>query len=188
MPYKKGSIYYNNKSYRVELLSVPVQKLLMSQIKVIFKNETKKLKRPTDYETLHLQTVKAFGASLPKIFKFFYQDPEGDLISISCQEDLEEAYSSMSALRLIVESSIQEARNLLEPDFSMRSSSLNMPLQMSAQQNQSDQFQKAFESIPSIPHQDGGISHDFEEIERMEEQKSLSYQRAHSVAVGEEVP
>lgn len=54
------------------------------QIKVIYKNETKKFKKPAEYENLHQQTVKAFGASLPKNFKFFYQDPEGDLISISC--------------------------------------------------------------------------------------------------------
>jgi PB1 domain len=109
---------------------------MSTQIKVIFKNETKKFRKPEDYASLHQQTVKAFGSSLPKNFKFFYQDPEGDLISISCQEDLEEAYSSMSALRLIVEGSIQEARNLLEPDFSMQSSSLNMPMQTSSQQHQ----------------------------------------------------
>jgi hypothetical protein len=101
---------------------------MSQQIKVIYKNETKKFKKPNDYESLIQQTQKAFGSTLPKNFKFFYQDPEGDLISISCQEDLEEAYSSMSALRLIVEASIQEARNLMEPEFSMRSSSLNMPL------------------------------------------------------------
>jgi hypothetical protein len=34
----------------------------------------------------------------------------------------------MGALRLIVEASIQEARGIMEPEFSMRSSSLNMPL------------------------------------------------------------
>jgi hypothetical protein len=127
------------------------------QIKVIFKNETKKFRKPNDYLSLLNQTEKAFGPTLPKNFKFFYQDPEGDLISISCQEDLEEAYSSMGALRLIVESSIQEARNLLEPDFSMRSSSLNMPLQMSHNESNPSsmthaEFQHTFESIPSIPH------------------------------------
>jgi len=44
----------------------------MSQIKVIFKNETKKFKKPADYESLIQQTVKAFGSTLPKNFKFFY--------------------------------------------------------------------------------------------------------------------
>ena len=94
--------------------------------------------------------MKAFGATLPKNFKFFYQDPEGDLISISCQEDLEEAYSSMTTLRLIVEAPIQEARNLMEPDFSMRSSSLNMPLQTSQHHNQNPLSQaQYFDQDPS---------------------------------------
>lgn len=99
----------------------------MSQLKVTFKNETKKFRKPDSYEVLLQQTLKAFGSTLPKQFKFFYHDPDGDLISISCQEDLEEAYSSMPALKLIVEGSIQEARNVMEPDFSMRS--MSMPLQ-----------------------------------------------------------
>jgi hypothetical protein len=31
------------------------------QLKVIFKNETKKFKKPTEYDVLLSQTVKAFG-------------------------------------------------------------------------------------------------------------------------------
>lgn len=77
------------------------------QLKVIFKNETKKFKKPAEYDLLLQQTQKAFGSTLPKNFKFFYQDPDGDLISISCQEDLEEAYASMTNLRLFVETSIE---------------------------------------------------------------------------------
>ena len=142
---------------------------MSQQIKVIFKNETKKFRKPSDYLSLLHQTEKAFGSSLPKNFKFFYQDPEGDLISISCQEDLEEAYSSMQNLRLIVESSIQEARNIMEPEYSMRSI------------HQLNQFQNTFESISNIPR----VRQDFEDIGRLEEQKSLSY--SHSVGVGEEV-
>ena len=174
----------------------------MSQIKVIYKNETKKFKKPADYQSLIQQTLKAFGSTLPKNFKFFYQDPEGDLISISCQEDLEEAYSSMGALRLIVEASIQEARNLMEPEFSMRSSSLNMPLQTSQSSinpnlihGAMNQFQNTFDSIPSIPHSrpsdlkggdDYGISQEFEDIGRYEEQKSNPH--LHSIAVGGQSP
>jgi hypothetical protein len=64
----------------------------------------------------------------------------------------------MTQLRLFVEASIQEARNLLEPDFSMRSSSLNMPMQMSHQASGGGQnilgqahFQNAFDnSLPSV--------------------------------------
>ena len=112
----------------------------------------------------------------------------------------------MPALRLIVESSIQEARNLIEPDFSMRSS-LNMPLQM-ASGNASGSvlnqpiFQHGLDFIPMIPHvpshQLGSaqrvsnlIGGDFEDIGQMEEQKSLSYQiqqpsttSSHSIAIG----
>ena len=81
------------------------------QLKVIFKNETKKFRKPADFDTLLQQTVKAFDKALPKNFKFFYQDADGDLISITCQEDLEEAFASMPAqLRLFVEANIESAR------------------------------------------------------------------------------
>ena len=57
----------------------------MNQVKVIFKTETKKFKKPTDYEQLMMLTLKAFGEDqLPKTFKFFYVDSDGDLISINC--------------------------------------------------------------------------------------------------------
>jgi hypothetical protein len=101
-----------------------------TQVKVTFKNETKKFKKPSDFDSLVQSTVKAFGANLPLQFKFYYVDSEGDLISISCQEDLEEALESMPALKLVVEENIEAARFNLEPDFTMRSS-MNMPLQMS---------------------------------------------------------
>ena len=101
-----------------------------NQVKVTFKLETKKFKKPSDFDSLVYSTIKAFGQSLPPQFKFYYVDSDGDLISISCQEDLEEAIQSMDALKLIVEESIEAARYNLEPDFTMRSS-MNMPLQMS---------------------------------------------------------
>lgn len=162
------------------------------QIKVIYKNETKKFKKPSDYLALHQQTVKAFGNSLPKNFKFFYQDPEGDLISISCQEDLEEAYSSMTTLRLIVEASIQEARNLMEPDFSMRSSSLNMPLQTSQHHSNNPLSQAQYfdhDDPSAILRKPSMNSHfDFEDIGgKNEEQKSTNVvvdSRNQSVGVG----
>ncbi len=104
----------------------------------------------------------------------------------------------MGALRLIVEASIQEARGIMEPEFSMRSSSLNMPLQTS-QSNINphhihggiNEFQNTFNSIPSIPHakasdpkegDDYGFSQEFEDIGRYEEHKTLRSQ--HSIAVG----
>lgn len=102
-------------------------------MKVTFRNETKKFKKPTDFNNLVQQTIKAFGPSLPLYYKFFYVDVDGDLISISCQEDLEEAIESMPQLRLVVEENIEAARFNLEPDFSMRSS-INMPSQISPAQ------------------------------------------------------
>ncbi len=84
----------------------------------------------------------------------------------------------MPVLRLIVESSINEARNLMEPDFSMRSSSLNMPLQTS--QHQSNQIlsqAQYFENEPSSIIRKTSINtqrdFDFEEIGK-EEQKSTN--------------
>jgi hypothetical protein len=115
-----------------------------TQLKVTYKSETKKFKKPADFDGLLQQTLKAFGSTLPPQFKFYYVDSDGDLISISCQEDLEEALS-MPGLKLIVEENIEAARFNLEPDFTMRSS-INMPLQMSpammSNQNFADQQQR----------------------------------------------
>jgi len=54
------------------------------QVKVIFNKETKKFKKPSSFENLVELTIKAFGQSLPAQFKFYYEDSERDLISISC--------------------------------------------------------------------------------------------------------
>lgn len=56
---------------------------LTTQFKVTYKSETKKFKKPNDFEGLVQQTIKAFGSSLPAHFKFFYVDSDGDMISIS---------------------------------------------------------------------------------------------------------
>ena len=90
----------------------------------------------------------------------------------------------------------------MEPEFSMRSSSLNMPLQTSQSSinpnhihGAMNQFQNTFDSIPSIPHSrpsdmkagdDYGISQEFEDIGRYEEQKSSPHQN--SIAVGGQSP
>jgi hypothetical protein len=76
-----------------------------TQVKVTFNNETKKFKKPADYGGLLAATIKAFGGALPPNYKFFYTDSDGDMISISNQEDLEEAFSSMPlGLKLVVSS------------------------------------------------------------------------------------
>ena len=90
----------------------------------------------------------------------------------------------------------------MEPEFSMRSSSLNMPLQTSQSSinpnhihGAMNQFQNTFDSIPSIPHSrpsdmkagdDYGISQEFEDIGRYEEQKSSPHQN--SIAIGGQSP
>lgn len=53
------------------------------QFKVTFKSETKKFKKPDNFEGLVSQTIRAFGQNLPPQFKFFYMDSDEDLISIS---------------------------------------------------------------------------------------------------------
>jgi hypothetical protein len=122
-----------------------------SKFKIVYKNETKNFRKPNDYESLVQQTIKAFGSTLPKQFKFFYTDPDGDLISISCQEDLEEAFSSMINLKLVVESSIHEARSVMESDFSIRSS-LSIQQHLHHNQQIPPELHQAFEHIPGIPH------------------------------------
>lgn len=120
-----------------------------NQVKVTFKNETKKFKRPSDFEGLLQQTIKAFGNKLPASFKFFYVDADHDLISISCQEDLEEALESMPQLRLVVEEGADAARSNFEPDQS--SSSINFgfspAISNNLYQDQNRRVSQAFEEI-----------------------------------------
>lgn len=73
------------------------------KIKVTYNKETKSLKKLDTYESLIQSVQKAFGSSLPQYFRFIYTDDEGDNISVSCQEDLDEAYDSMESLKLILE-------------------------------------------------------------------------------------
>jgi hypothetical protein len=96
----------------------------MNQVKVTYKNETKKFKKPSDYQSLLMQTVKAFGAeNLPQRYKFFYMDSDGDLISINCQEDLDEAYEgAQTQLKFIIEENSEGALYGLDPTMSVRSS------------------------------------------------------------------
>lgn len=116
-----------------------------TRIKVIFRNETKKFKKPETYEQLLQQTQKAFGQTLPHNFKFYYSDGEGDIISITCQEDLVEALESVPTLKLVVEQSSEAARMNLDPDISMRSSLNygNPQFQMYNQQENEQMFRNS---------------------------------------------
>ena len=76
-------------------------------------------------------------------FKFFYVDSEGDMISITSQDDLDEALECMQstqALKLILEESIEAARRIFEAQSSQmgdifRNSQLQQPSPMSNQNN-----------------------------------------------------
>ena len=98
-------------------------------IKIQYKNETKKIKKPSNYESLLIATKKAFGeGELPANFKYFYIDLEGDLISLSNEEDLLEAYECMNnSLKLTIEETCDSAKFALSE--SMKFSS-QLPLQM----------------------------------------------------------
>lgn len=86
---------------------------LSIKIKVTLGKDTKTFKKPDTYMALLQQTVKSFGAEqLPQNFKFYYSDEEGDIISISCQEDYEEAYENASStLKLVIEASSSAAKH-----------------------------------------------------------------------------
>jgi PB1 domain-containing protein len=75
-----------------------------------------------DFFDLTKITIDAFAQELPKNFKFFYIDSEGDLISLTCQEDLDEALDSMAELRLFIEENIELARSYFNADLSIKDS------------------------------------------------------------------
>ncbi len=56
-------------------------------LKIAYKNEIKKIKFPVDFESL-LNYVKKAIAELPEQIKFFYIDPDEELISVSNDDDL----------------------------------------------------------------------------------------------------
>jgi len=64
-------------------------------IKISYKDENKKVKKPSNYDGLLEVAYKAFGSSLPSAFKFFYIDVDNDQIAIDSEEDLEEFFSCM---------------------------------------------------------------------------------------------
>jgi len=89
-------------------------------LKLIFNNETKKLSGQKNYEDLVQYVNRAFN-SLPKPFKFFYKDADGDIISVTSDDDLDEFRSTMSSdgLKLYIFGSQKEANDILNQNFSM---------------------------------------------------------------------
>jgi hypothetical protein len=61
------------------------------QMKVIFKSETKKFALIADYDTLEAKIKKSFKVGQSgDAYKFFYIDETQDVITVDCQDDLDE--------------------------------------------------------------------------------------------------
>jgi hypothetical protein len=56
---------------------------------VTYKGDMKRMKATSEFETLVMQTQKAFGNSLPNGFKFYYLDEDSEMVSINSQFDLD---------------------------------------------------------------------------------------------------
>lgn len=64
-------------------------------MKIIFRGETKRVPDFQQYDELVRHASKIFGLEarqLGEALKVFYMDEDGDIISITSQSDLEEAY------------------------------------------------------------------------------------------------
>lgn len=88
---------------------------IIQKIKVLFNKETHLFPKEQTFVGLLAVVAQTFGSqNLPATFKFFYSDEEGDIISISCQEDYEEAFESgPQILFLVLSESLNQAMNLL---------------------------------------------------------------------------
>jgi hypothetical protein len=99
-------------------------------MKVIYQKETKRLPELKVYEDLVSATTNAFNFHEMVVFgdnmKFYYIDQDGDIISISCQGDLDEAYQVLNgSIRLVCASNNEEARQVLGESAINRSEILN---------------------------------------------------------------
>ena len=83
-------------------------------MKVIYQNETKRIPDISTYNALCAAIKNAFemnNQTVTSKLKLYYMDEDGDVVSISCQGDLDEAKEAMpSAMRLVVASNSNEAR------------------------------------------------------------------------------
>ena len=91
------------------------------KIYCVFQGETKNIvtrKHPiNDYDTLLAKIREKFPAlKEQQKIRIFYADDEGEVISISYQDDLEEALDIDGKLKLFIASSPQEAAMLIRSD------------------------------------------------------------------------
>ena len=84
------------------------------KLKVCFEKEIHLIPFETSYTALIEKIQSSFGEKLPKDFKLFYVDFEGDLISITTQDDMEEALNfiktSAFTIKIIIGESTEQAR------------------------------------------------------------------------------
>ena len=97
-------------------------------MKVIYKNEMKRLPDHKLYERLVSSTSSVFNLDNMKrkdyqTLKFYYIDQDGDIISITCQGDLNEAYQVLndSQIRFVCAKNNEEARQILGESAAKRS-------------------------------------------------------------------
>ena len=97
-------------------------------LKLIYNNEIKKTAFPKDYDSLCAYVKKAFPSVLAEnndsAFKFFYVDSDGDLISVTQDDDLLQFKESGAAdkpgeaMKLHIFSKQSEARNFFDRQHS----------------------------------------------------------------------
>ena len=84
-------------------------------MKLVYKNDTKRVSDALSYEQLVMTAHEIFNLSmmvqLGENLKFFYQDSDGDIISVTNQSDLNEATQQMiKPLKLIIAQNADEMR------------------------------------------------------------------------------
>jgi hypothetical protein len=106
-------------------------------MKVIYQNETKRFPELKSYSALIQQTAKAFSLTQQDMvgIKFYYIDSDGDVISLTNQDDLDEAMTAINGvLKVVASKNIDEAKMTLmeavrssESVLNQSMSSINFP-------------------------------------------------------------
>jgi PB1 domain len=105
----------------------------MNRLKISYNKETKKLSAQlTSYTQLIEQLSKAFSSQhLPDNFKLYYKDDEGDLISITNDDELQGELSSIQhaseSIRMVIAANADEAIRQID-----LAQAMNQTLQMSS--------------------------------------------------------
>lgn len=99
-------------------------------MKIIYRGETKRAPDFQQYEELAKHVGKIFALSemeeVGESLKVYYMDEDGDIISITSQSDLEEAYQVLQGkVRVAVCPSIEAAREALVGGINAANDALN---------------------------------------------------------------